>query len=297
MYLEFIAKEEESSIQIIKNLESLLLNSDIETIKLGVEIIKAGGIPNQLAGCLIFILKTKESLPIRNIFKDLLDGYENLEWETLLQDPSYLKGFHQSYTSEKYIWRQLARLGARTSPDIVAKFSCVVYDKLGRGLRYALTANSNKVIKKQAYQLLLSEGRLDYSKGLNYDSVRSSEIIESDYEKKSGPPLPVLALELEPIHSLNLSNCRYNHVCEKITQFKDLKHLDLSSNSLRELPLHISQLKNLKSIDLSNNYFKKFPKILGDLPNLKRVDLRKNVCFKVPGCFLKKQPRCSVQFK
>ena len=79
-----------------------------------------------------------------------------------------------------------------------------------------------------------------------------------DYYKlpESSVVLPVLVLELGTIHSINLTNCRYNVISKKITKFKDLKQIDFSINELSSLPEHFAELKNLEVLNFSKNKLK-----------------------------------------
>ena len=52
--------------------------------------------------------------------------------------------------------------------------------------------------------------------------------------------------------------------------------LDLSHNSLAELPDEFSQLEKLESIDVSHNKMQQFPEVLQRLPALSTIDLSSN---------------------
>lgn len=61
-----------------------------------------------------------------------------------------------------------------------------------------------------------------------------------------------------------------------------LEILDLSGNSLSELPDSIQALKRLKIIFFANNQFKIFPKVLAELPSLTMIGFKANQIHTVP---------------
>jgi len=61
-----------------------------------------------------------------------------------------------------------------------------------------------------------------------------------------------------------------------ISEIESLKFLDLSSNSLTEIPESICNLKNLESVDFSQNDIERIPKGLGGLVNLRYLGLVNN---------------------
>lgn len=62
----------------------------------------------------------------------------------------------------------------------------------------------------------------------------------------------------------------------------DLKELDLSKNSIRELPEHISKLQNLEVLNLASNRLRMIGEELLPLSNLRTLDLASNQLTVVP---------------
>jgi len=142
---------------------------------------------------------------------------------------------------------------------------------------------------------LLDKHHFDFSKGLAFSKRPTEPRDYYDYSiPESSVALPVLALELGTIYSLNLTNCRYEILDEKITKFKDLKQLNLAINELSTLPKYLTSLTNLETIDLRDNDFKEFPRILAKFPKLKKVDLRGNEGIFIPNSFAIRHPDCIV---
>jgi len=207
---------------------------------------------------------------------------------------------HNAEKSGVAIRRQVKALAKKLTPSLAAKFSFLLFQKTGKGLRYGLTARLKESLKKEAYHLLLTDHHFDFSKGMGFSKRPDIPYDYDEFDRYNMPEssvaLPVLAINLGTIHSLNLTNCRYRDLSEKITQFKDLKHLNLATNELRNLPNYLADLENLEMIDLRENYLSDFPEVLSKLPNLKQVNLTANKNdISVPASFLASHPDCVVQ--
>lgn len=275
---------------LLKNLEQLLASGDLSSVKVAAEMIKNGGMPDSLAESALIIQKTTSDAKIKKILTGLLEVHAPDKWKSIIRDRLSFKAIHTD-ASEVVIRKQFKTLSKRVSSALVGEFSCLMYKKTGKGIRYALTTAS-KTIKKQAYSFLLDKHHFDFSKGLGFAPKGTDLYVYS--HTASSVALPTLALELGTIHSLNLSNCRYETIRKNIVNFKDLKRLDFSMNELTQIPDFFAKLQQLEALDLSNNEFKIFPEILTQLPNLKEVDLRQNQLTTVPAIFSKVLPNCKV---
>lgn len=288
----------EGGEEMIENLGKLLSSPDLASVKVGLEMIKSGGMPPNLFEELLLVQKTTSNNKIRKEVRQLLETEAPLEWKPFVRDRLSFKIVH-SDKPESDIRRQVAAVAKRIKPTMAAKFSMMLYKHTGRGLRYALTARLAKGLKEEAYQLLLKDNHFDFSKGLGMTPLANRE---QDYYSMptSSVSLPVLVLKMAPIYSLNLHNCLYYAVSPNIVEFKDLKHLDYSDNDLRTLPSHFADLKNLETVDLRNNMFRQFPEILLQMPNLKKIDLRisradnKYEKIEIPAKFKEINPDCVV---
>ena len=60
------------------------------------------------------------------------------------------------------------------------------------------------------------------------------------------------------------------------------KSLNLSRNSIEEIPREIGELINLKQLDLNNNRIKEIPEFIGKLINLKSLYLNNNKISEIP---------------
>jgi len=287
----------EKSPELVENLSELLKSPEIVNVKVGLEMIKSGGMPTQILEPLLVVQKTTTDAKIRKLAAELLEIHAPAEWKSLIRDRLSFKAVDNPRKSEVEIRKQFRAIAKRANPTIAGKFSCMMFRQKGRGLRYALTAGLKKEIKKEAYKLLLKDNHFDFSKGLAFNERPKSKDHYDIYNlPQSSVALPVLALELDTIHSLNLTNCRYDYFSlkEKITQFKDLKHLNFSINELSRLPDYFAELKNLETIDFSYNDFTYFPTILSQLPNLKKIDFTGNKNFEIPESFKSSHPNCEI---
>jgi len=69
---------------------------------------------------------------------------------------------------------------------------------------------------------------------------------------------------------------QYDAVDESIESPEEIKRLDLSSKSLKELPESIGILSNLLALNLANNKLSTLPKSMKNLSSLKNLDIRRN---------------------
>lgn len=262
---------EEGGTEMMENLGKLLTSSDVANVKIAIEMIKTGGTPPGLFEELLIVQKTTADAKIRKVVQNLLEIEAPLEWKPFVRDRLSFKMVHTN-KPESDIRRQLVAVAKRITPKMAAEFSLMLFRHTGRGLRYALTSRA-AATKKAAYSYLLKDHHFDFSRGLGMQ--RQADRGNNYYAiPVSSVALPVLVLQMDTIHSLNLHNCAYLSLDAKITEFKDLKHLDVSDNELTSLPAYFSELTNLETVDLRNHMFREFPAVLTQMTHLKKIDLR-----------------------
>jgi len=88
-------------------------------------------------------------------------------------------------------------------------------------------------------------------------------------------PDNVYRLKLKREHLKNIP-------AEVFSSFKNLQYLDLSKNSLTELPPEIGNLKNLKHLNLSKNKLSTLPPEIGKLESLKELVVNQNNIASLP---------------
>lgn len=289
---------EEGGEEMMENLGKLLTSSDVANVKIGIEMIKSGGMPPNLFEELLIVQKTTADAKIRKVVQQLLEVEAPLEWKPFVRDRLSFKMVH-SKKPESDIRRQVAAVAKRIKPTMAAKFSMLLYQHTGRGLRYALTARLAKGLKEEAYQFLLKDNHFDFSKGLGMTPLANK--VQDYYSlPSSSVSLPTLALKMGTIHSLNLHNCGYYTMNADIVEFKDLKHLDFSDNELTQIPDYFAELTNLETVDFRNHLLRDFPPVLTKMTNLKKIDLRisrtdyRYGTMEIPAAFKEANPDCAV---
>ncbi len=89
--------------------------------------------------------------------------------------------------------------------------------------------------------------------------------------------------ELTGIKHLKMSESLTSFPLEIISLADSLEILDLSNNSLSDLPDEIKRLHKLKIFFASNNLFETLPEVLGLCPNLEMVGFKSNKIKEVPA--------------
>lgn len=88
----------------------------------------------------------------------------------------------------------------------------------------------------------------------------------------------------DTIISLSLSKMKLDSLPAKLSEFKNLQHLDLGKNKLTSLPPYIVEFKSLKTLNLEKNRFEIFPLVICQLVNLESLILNRNTIERVPDC-------------
>lgn len=69
---------------------------------------------------------------------------------------------------------------------------------------------------------------------------------------------------------------------EWITRFRNLTHINISSNSIENFPDELGLIENLNYFDMSDNCFISFPLVLFELNNLSYLDVAGNYIETIP---------------
>lgn len=80
----------------------------------------------------------------------------------------------------------------------------------------------------------------------------------------------------DTIFGLSLKKLKLAQVPSELSQFKNLKHLDLSHNKLEKLPDFIYTLQNLEELNLGKNKFQVLDTAVSQLHSLKKLILNRN---------------------
>lgn len=113
---------------MLDNIRSFLRNEMSENVVLGLQMLKAGGVPVDMAEELLLLAKTHEEAEVRIDAKNLLKDIVPEEWQELLKNQLV---FH--YKLEDVlpgIWeKQLHSLAERTKPELAAFFALLLRSK------------------------------------------------------------------------------------------------------------------------------------------------------------------------
>lgn len=88
--------------------------------------------------------------------------------------------------------------------------------------------------------------------------------------------------ELKNLQTLNLTFNSLTELPSGLGYCISLVNLNLSRNKLQTLPIEFNLLSNLEYISISENEFKEFPMILLSLPKLKAIDISQNQLTDIP---------------
>lgn len=90
----------------------------------------------------------------------------------------------------------------------------------------------------------------------------------------------------ESIIKLSLRKKKYKNFPEQLYQFKNLQYLDLSKNSIKELPDSLPKaFKNLQYFIISKNGLEALPNDIGSFKNLKFLNINQNEVARLPYSF------------
>lgn len=273
-YLEQASGSGETEVQT--NLLKFLRSPDPSNALLAIEMLKSGGVPEDLLEELLVVQKTSIDSKVRAGAKKLLERYAPEGWLPLIRNKPHFAAITQN-AKEQDINKKLKTVAKASSNDLAAMLSLAMYKVHGRGLRYILyTYKKPHEWRTKAFQAMMDETHFGFSRGLGFKNWKEKDIKSIIlYNMKSPVPFPVDVLDnVEKIESMDLHNCKLDKLHISIGKFKNLKHLDCSCNFISKLPKTVSKLQNLESLNLFCNQFSEFPKEVLELKNLKKLDLR-----------------------
>ncbi|BDD04350.1 hypothetical protein [Aureibacter tunicatorum] len=307
--------EESNDETLRQNLWNLLDSRQDENILMAVEMMKTGGVPQELYYPMLFLYKTaggkginalkellKKTLP--DHLQGILKSQSSIFW-TDLSNSSFKRELSskqlRDYGSEKEsdIVKKLKKNESKWTHDFCMYYGLEYYRHRERGLRYLMTqAEIGHPYRLKAISMLRKANHLNWASAYGYDGDWWRE---GQSNRNLPIPMPIEIEDKENIHELNLHHCRLHELPEDIEQFTGIKKLDLSKNGLKTLPKRLIQLVNLEELNISKNNFNKFPEALLEMPWLKKIiigkqnlrdynskfdliELPKNIKLKLPDC-------------
>ena len=113
---------------MLENIRTFLRNDMSENVILGLQMLKTGGVPVDMAEELLLLAKTHEEEQVRLDAKDLLKDVVPDEWQELLKNQ--LVFYHNLKNVAQGFWeKQLRNLADKTTPELAAFFALLVRSK------------------------------------------------------------------------------------------------------------------------------------------------------------------------
>jgi Leucine-rich repeat (LRR) protein len=290
--------------QMVEGIKQLLGSSEAQSVLLGMEMLKAGGIPPTLLEELILLQKSFKDAKVRAEAKKLLEVHVSAEWVGILKDKQTF--IDVPNTKGKEIRDKFEKMSKTVDKAHVHQLGMLFFKYFQKGVAFSLAhfkAGSSERI--DVLNALTNGSYFDFHKGIGYHNWKNKQpdeiilsVVGTGIAFPSDHPNPL------DIKVINMHNCKFDSVSKDIVLFSNLEELDLSVNNLKSLPLQMSKLKNLKRLNLSLNRMTEFPRVLEDLPSLEVLDIRYNdsnafkssetKLLKIPESFLEKLPNCTV---
>lgn len=266
-----LVKDEDSSLNKA-HVKDLLLSTNEGSKELGVELLKAGGVPRDLITALLFVAKTADKKETREQAKKILKANGSASVQKAVADRSKL--VFSSADAEKKVFKNLVKLAKKSSEINWTEMGWYLHQNFGNGLRYTFDYEvSNSPLRQHIINALIQDNRLDFFTAYAGYRPDYTYFGYAYYEKTE---FPIEILHHTALKDLDCSGCRIAAVPVAIDQLSNLEQLNLSGNFINALPDSFKALQNLKKIDLSDNEFPEFPAILQKMPWLESITLKDN---------------------
>ena len=275
-FIEAAVSQGDDSIS--SNILQFINSDDIPNVLVSLEMLKNGGVPDDLIEPLLVVFKTCPDSKSRGLAKKLLLHHAPAELLPLINDTQRFTGINANSKAQD-INKKLEKIAKNSSRNLAAKMALLFHKRYKKGLRYILYHFHKPCPERTDALLAMMEGtHFNFAPGLGFTNwkERDQEAIHL-WSIKAIAKFPIDIVDHVPlIESANFHNCKFSSIPAKIGNMKNLKQLDLSFNFIKKLPKSFEKLTQLEHLDLQMNTFTEFPKELFNLPNLKLVDFRKN---------------------
>ncbi|MFK7776112.1 MAG: BRCT domain-containing protein, partial [Saprospiraceae bacterium] len=114
------------------------INSDnVPNVLVGLEMLKNGGVPNDLIEPLLVVFKTCPDSKARGIAKKLLLHHAPAEWLPLINDTQRFTGINANAKAQD-INKKLEKIAKTSSRNLAAQMALMFHKRYKKGLRYIL---------------------------------------------------------------------------------------------------------------------------------------------------------------
>jgi Leucine-rich repeat (LRR) protein len=302
---KFLIQEEVSGeVQMADSLKQLLGSNDANSVQIGLEMLKTGGIPASISDELLLLCKTFDDAKIRAEARKILEVQVPMEWVGILKDKQTF--IDVPSMKEKEIREKLQKIALSIGGTPAYNFAMLLFKYHQKGLAFVL-ANYGLHSKEReiALEALTQNGYFDFHRGIGYHNWKNTspdDVILSKVD--TGIAFPSDHPNPKAIKTINMHNCKFDKLHKDIEIFENLEILDLSVNNLTGVNPNISKLNKLKHLNLSLNRLTNFPKAVEGMAALRVLDLRYNsssaykvggvIDIKIPDSFKKTNPDCEV---
>jgi len=128
---------EEGDASLSDNVLRFLYSDEVSNIMIGLEMLKTGGVPEQLIDPLLVVYKTCPDTKTRGQAKKLLDRNAPAELIPLISDSQRFTNINEKAKAQD-INKKLEKIARITSRQLAAKLSLLFHDRFKKGLRYIL---------------------------------------------------------------------------------------------------------------------------------------------------------------
>ena len=256
-----------------KNLQLLLGSTDLESIRLGLELAVDGKTALNDPGHIVALALFHPRNPVRDLALDVVQAQGSRDLRLHIQanwDSTYLQG------DAAVFFAAVARVGSH--PD------------LSRNLLLQLAVRHSHLFPE-------GQAHVYPTAFLEYCQMLRTKTGELNLAKHHLPFIPSEFADWQAhnaVKRLILNNTGLKRLPEFIGQFQDLQLLNLANNELVTLPKSIGKLSRLRSLNLSQNNLVSLPENMGNLQALRELDLRNNPLAAIPQ-FLARLPKLQQQ--
>ncbi len=272
------AAVDSGELDINNNLLPLLESADSGSILVGLEMLKNGGVPDELIDTVLVIYKSCPDAKTRGVAKKLLDQHAPKEYLPIIADAQRFTSLSGKVKAQE-INKKLEKLARTTSRAAAAKLSLLFHKRYKKGLRYILYHFHEPCSERTAaLRAMMEDTHLNYRAGLGFKDWRDKDL-ESVifYSMRTAAKFPADIVDHVPlIETADFHNCKFTSLPANFGDLKDLKKIDLSFNFLGSIPKSVQKMKQLTHLNLQMNNFKTFPSTLKAMPQLQVLDLRYN---------------------
>ena len=263
---------------VANNLLSLLESPDAANIMVGMEMLKNGGVPDELIDTVLVIYKSCPDTKVRGIAKKLLDQNAPKDYLPIIADAQRFTSLGRDVKAQD-INKKLEKLARTTSRAAAAKLSLLFHKRYKKGLRYILYHFHKPCSERTAALKAMMEGtHLNYRDGLGFKDWRGKDpktVIFFNMRTAAKFPADIVD-HVSLIETADFHNCKFTSLPTNFGDLKDLKKIDLSFNFLGSIPKSVQNMKQLTHLNLQMNNFKTFPSTLKKMTQLKVLDFRFN---------------------